>query len=1023
MIVPKHYENLNVLHENTMPNRAYYVPASEMRDDLVEKRENSDRFQLLNGNWKFRYYDSIYDLKEEFYRPEVSVSHYDEIPVPSCWQNYGYDSHQYTNTRYPFPMDPPYVPHENPCGTYIHHFNYEKSGEAPKAYLNFEGVDSCFYVWLNGSYVGYSQVAHSTSEFDVTPYLVEGDNCLAVLVLKWCDGSYFEDQDKFRMSGIFRDVYLLKRPEQGIFDYFAKTILMENNKKAEVEITITYFEKEMPVECAVYDRAGNCVAKAEGVPAAGKLTLLIEDPVCWNAERPYLYTLVLACEGEVLTDRLGIREISVQNGVVKINGAAVKFRGVNRHDSDPETGFTISTGQMKKDMLVMKQHNVNAIRTSHYPNAPQFYQLCDQYGFYVIDEADNESHGTGYIYMGDRSGDAWRVRWNKAIADNPLFTPATVDRTERLVSRDKNRPSVVIWSMGNECSYGCTFEAALAWTKAFDSTRLTHYEGARHRDFSKEYDFSNNDLYSRMYPSLEEIHEYFTRDSVKPYVMCEYSHAMGNGPGDFEDYFKVIDQYDGICGGFVWEWCDHAIYQGRTLDGRKMYLYGGDHGEYPHDGNFCMDGLVYPDRTPHAGLKEFKNVHRPARVVSFNQETGEAVLHNYLDFTDLKDYADITWEMRCDGQIVESGQLDDCAVPHIAPHGEGTVIINTEVPSAGKCYLKVNYVLKNSTELLNAGMRLGFDEIEIKTADARNQKVARLLETCGAEVSAPFTISEDDRYLRVSGDKFTYTYNKLTGCFEEMDFGNSRLLERPIEYNIWRAPTDNDRNIKNVWREAHYDRADSRAYDTDYSVTEQGISIHTTLSVGAVVIQRILNIDAVWTIRPDGKLDASIHVKRDTEFPELPRFGLRLFLPKEMASVTYCGLGPVESYTDKRRASYHGVFTSEVSAMHEDYLRPQENGSHADCDYVSIAGSRAVLTAAGAETFSFNASVYTQEELTEKAHNYELCQSPYTVLCLDYRQDGIGSNSCGPELLKEYRLDEEAFTFTFTLIPGKTDQM
>lgn len=1021
MIVPKHYENLHLLHENTMPNRAYYIPASERRDDLTENREHSDRFQLLNGNWKFRFYESIYDLKEEFYQPGCDTSHYDEIPVPSCWQNYGYDSHQYTNTRYPFPMDPPYVPEENPCGTYVCHFQYERDAAAPKAYLNFEGVDSCFYVWMNGNYVGYSQVAHSTSEFDVTPYLADGDNCLAVLVLKWCDGSYLEDQDKFRMSGIFRDVYLLKRPEQAVFDYFVTTSLTDGGKKASVELAMTFFGAAVPVTCSLYSRDGKLAAKAEGVPEDGKMVLEVENPVCWNAEQPYLYTLVLECENEVITDKLGIREITVEHGVVKINGTAVKFRGVNRHDSDPETGFTISLAQMKKDLLVMKQHNVNAIRTSHYPNAPQFYQLCDQYGFYVIDEADNESHGTGYIYMEDRTGDGWRDRWNRAIADNPEFTEATVDRAQRLVQRDKNRPSVVIWSMGNECAYGCTFEAALAWTKGFDATRLTHYEGARHRAFKKEYDFSNLDLYSRMYPSLEEIHEYFTRNTEKPYVMCEYCHAMGNGPGDFEDYFKVIEQYDGICGGFVWEWCDHAIYQGRTIEGKKMYLYGGDHGEYPHDGNFCMDGLVYPDRTPHTGLKEFKNVHRPARVISYEQETGKAILHNYLDFTDLKDYVAVTWEVRCDGLMIDCGEVACDAMPHIAPHEEGVIEIRTEVPAAGKCYLKVNYLLKNSTELLNAGMRLGFDEIELKTEDSRNQMVSSLLGN-GKAVAAqtPFTISEDDRYLFISGSQFAYTYNKLTGCFTEMEFENCRLLERPMEFNIWRAPTDNDRNIKSIWRSAHYDRAGSRAYETDYTVTEQGLTIRTTLSVCAVVIQRILNVDAVWTVRPDGKLDIELNVRRDTELPELPRFGLRLFLPKEMANVTYCGLGPVESYTDKRRASYHAVFCSPVAELHEDYLRPQENGSHSDCDYVSISGNRAVLIAAGAETFSFNASVYTQEELTEKDHNYELCESGCTVLCLDYRQNGIGSASCGPRLREEYRLDEEKFTFALTLVPGKS---
>ncbi len=1017
MIVPKHYENLHLLHENTMPNRAYYIPASKARFDLVEHRENSDRFKLLNGIWKFRYYDSIYDVKEEFFKKGYDTGNYDDIPVPGCFQNYGYDRHQYTNVRYPFPMDPPYVPSENPCGAYVHHFVYERDENAPRAYLNFEGVDSCFYVWLNGSYVGYSQVSHSTSEFDVTGLIREGENTLAVLVLKWCDGSYLEDQDKFRMTGIFRDVYLLKRPEEGIFDYFFTTTQQEN--QAHIQAAITFLGKEVPIKALVYDTNGKLVASQEGFPQDGKLHLTIENPVLWNAEEPYLYTIVLECQNEVIVDRLGIREITIKDGVVYFNGEKIKFHGVNRHDSDPVTGFVISLEQMKRDLRLMKEHNVNAIRTSHYPDGPQFYQLCDEYGFYVIDEADNESHGTNSIYMEDRSIEAVHGRWNRAIADNPEFTQATVDRAQLLVQRDKNRPSVVIWSMGNECAYGCTFEAALAWTKAFDPSRLTHYESARYRDHGKTYDFSNLDLYSRMYPKLEDIHEYIGRNAGKPFILCEYSHAMGNGPGDLEDYFQVFDQYDQVCGGFVWEWCDHAIYQGRTLDGKPMYLYGGDHGEYPHDGNFCMDGLVYPDRRPHTGLMEFKNVYRPARLLSFDQKKKELVLQNRMDFIELRDYAVIEYEVTCDGAITGRGILGDEDLPEIKPHGKSSITLDFEVPPQGKCYLKIQYLSKQNTALLKAGSLLGFDEILLENEDMRNQTGVCLLEEQESKEGEQvhLAVSEDDRYLFIAGTNFAYTYNKLTGCFEDMAFENRTLLERPMEYNIWRAPTDNDRYIKNKWRAAHYDRAISRAYETSCEVKDGRVEIRTVLSVTADVIQRILMIEALWIIGKDGVLDGKLHVKKDMEFPELPRFGLRLFLPKTMDRVTYYGLGPVENYMDKRRASHHGLFTATVKEMHEDYLRPQENGSRSDCDFVTINGGGASLSAVSKQAFSFQASVYTQEELTEKAHNYELAPSGYTVLCLDYRQDGIGSASCGPDLLSKYRFNEEEFVFEVRLVP------
>ncbi len=1036
MIVPGYYEDLKVLHKNTMPNRAYYIPAS-MRMDGIRM---TDRFMLLSGQWKFRYFDSIYDAKEEFFAEGYDTAEFDTVTVPGVWQNYGYDRHQYTNTRYPFPVDPPYVPQKNPCGEYVRTFTYHRDEKAPKAFLNFEGVDSCFYVWVNGVFVGYSQVSHSTSEFDVTQNLREGENTLAVLVLKWCDGSYMEDQDKFRMSGIFRDVYLLRRPEEGIFDYFVKAQPSEDYKSGRVEISFKYLNQPVDVKASLFDREGKRISETEVKDQ--KAVMEVEKAHLWNAEEPYLYTLVLETAGEVISDQVGIREIHVTDGVLYINGVKVKFHGTNRHDSDPKTGFVISPVQLLKDLKLMKEHNMNAIRTSHYPNAPWAYQLYDQLGFYVIDEADNESHGTIDVYAKELTTEekvkCWNemvekgredmfmrnpdfaVRfehWSEAISDNPEFIPSTVDRTQRCVERDKNRPCVVIWSMGNECAYGCTFEEALAWTKEFDPTRLTHYESALYTTKKRKYNFDNLDTYSRMYPTLDEIHSYFKKDGTKPFIMCEYCHAMGNGPGDLEDYFQVVESYDGACGGFMWEWCDHAIDMGKTINGKKMYAYGGDHNEHPHDGNFCMDGLVYPDRTPHTGLLEFKNVYRPARVTAFDQEKKEITLKNYMDFTNLKDYLTVAYEVLCDGVSVESGVIDSEELLNIPAHGERTVPASFTVPTEGKCCLKVSYLLKDGDAVLNAGHLLGFEEVELANAQRQNRKVKALFATGGG--TADFRVEEEDAEVTVSTPAFTYVYDKLTGLFKEMVYGNHNLLEQPMEFNVWRAPTDNDRNIKEEWRKAQYDRTVTRAYETEVTAGKDKVVIGTTLSISAVYIQRILNIRALWTILPDGAVDVDLKVEKNPIFPFLPRFGLRLFLPKSMTKVTYCGIGPEESYIDKRRAGYHGVFETNVKAMHEDYIRPQENGSHFDCDYVILQGGKATLTVAGEETFSFNASVYTQEELTEKAHNYELEESPYTVLCVDYRQSGIGSNSCGPELAEEYQLNEEAFEFRVRFVPER----
>lgn len=1019
MIVPRHYEDLKIMHENTMPSRAYYMPASHDMGPLVEDRFSSDRVICMNGTWEFQYFNSIYDLQEKFYEQGYDCSRFTQVEVPGVWQNYGYDSHQYTNVRYPIPLDPPYVPQENPCGAYVRKFYYEIPEEAPRAYLNFEGVDSCFYVWVNGKYVGYSQVSHATSEFDVTEVLKNGENTLAVLVLKWCDGTYLEDQDKFRMSGIFRDVYFVNRPENVVYDYFTTTEIQE--EQAVITVQASYQGKAVPTKLTLYDAEHKEIASQVfqeniGTVYTHKAVILVKEPNLWNPEQPYLYTLVLETEGEVITDRIGLREICVKDAVLYVNGTAIKFKGVNRHDSDPVTGFVIGLEQMKKDLQMMKESNFNAVRSSHYPNVPYFYQLCDEYGFFVIAEADNESHGTQSQYLKDSNWENVSRKWNERISDNPEFIPATLNRTKLCVHREKNRPCIIIWSMGNECGYGCTFEEALKWTKGFDSTRLTCYESSFYRSDRRKYDYSNIDIFSRMYPSLEEIQEYMDKKPDKPLLLIEYCHAMGNGPGDLEDYFQIIYEYDVLCGGFVWEWCDHAIYQGQAANGKEKYLYGGDFGEEVHDGNFCMDGLVYPDRTPHTGLLEYQNVYRPARVVSFCQKTGELCLENYMNYVDLKDYIYLVYEVNCDGKLLEKKQF--ILQESVLPHKKGTILLDITVPDSGKCYLKVSYHLKHGTSVMAQGSRMGFDEILLKNQDGRNQQATALLET-QEQKEAEVQVSETDRFLSVRSDTFFYVYNKLSGLFEQLSVDGEELLETPMELNIWRAPTDNDRKIKQEWIDAGYDRSKARAYDTHWEMNGEGIRIYSTVSVAAVAIQKVLDIEAVWKIYRTGEISVKMHVKKDREFPQLPRFGIRLFLRGEYENLKFYGLGPHESYRDKCRSCSHGLYDTTVEEQHEDYICPQENGSHTDCDYLMLEKENQTVTAVSSRPFSFNVSYYSQEELTRKAHNFELEKSGSTIVCLDYAQNGIGSNSCGPELRKEYQFTEETFTFDMKFLFGK----
>ncbi|MCC8170126.1 MAG: beta-galactosidase, partial [Oscillospiraceae bacterium] len=526
-----YHENPKILHVGTEDSRAYYIPFSDRMRALSNVREQSDRFISLNGEWNFEYYNSVYDF-------DGFENLTNKIPVPSCWQNHGYDTHMYTNVRYPFPYEPPYVPNFTPCGAYSREFTVDVKG---RFYLNFEGVDSSFYLWINDSFVGYSQVSHSTSEFDITDYVNRENNRICVLVLKWCDGSYLEDQDKFRMSGIFRDVYLLKRSENHIKDFFIKT---------GTDGTVSV-EADREAKYTLLDLNGYEIGSAEGESAC----LKIENPILWTSETPLLYTLIIEAAGEVIVQKIGLREISISGGVIYLNGKKLRIKGVNRHDSDPVKGYTISREQALTDLRLMKEHNINAVRTSHYPNSPWFTELCDELGFYVVDEADVEIHGTSAIYGGSQENTFG------LLAQDERFYDAILDRVQRCVIRDKNRTSVIFWSLGNEGGYGEGFENAGRWVKEYDDMRLLHYESSVWETGGHKNDTSMLDVMSNMYATPERIRDYFeNKEDSKPFIQCEYIHAMGNGPGGIDEYIELMDKYDGFVGGFVWEWCDHAVY-------------------------------------------------------------------------------------------------------------------------------------------------------------------------------------------------------------------------------------------------------------------------------------------------------------------------------------------------------------------------------------------------------------------------------------------------------------------------------
>lgn len=981
MKLEKLHENPEVLHVGTETERSYYIP--------LDKNGNEQKM-LLNGDWMFNYYESVEDIDGDFASTGFDYNSFKTIPVPGCFQVYGFDYNQYTNANYPFPNDPPYIPDRNPCGAYITTFCVTEELACKRLFLDFEGVDSCFYVWINGEFTGYSEVSHSTSEFEITRFVNLGINELKVLVFKWCTGSYLEDQDKFRMSGIFRDVYVIARPKEFVRDFMIRTDLLEDGSAGiNIKIDTT---AEIEVTCHVFDSRKNLIGETKIL--RNEAEFIIKEPILWSAENPYLYTVLISTDEEKIIQRVGIKHIDISEGVFLFNKVPIKCKGVNRHDSNAYTGYTISREQAIADLKLMKENNINAIRTSHYPNAPWFTELCDEYGFYVIAEADIEMHGT-------RRG---KGNVPQMVCNASPYREAVLDRVKRSVIRDQNRTCVIMWSLGNEAGYGKNFELAGKWIKAYDKSIPVHYESVIWDPDAAE---DITDVYSRMYPSIQEIDEYFADDKIKkPYVLCEFVHSMGNGPGDIEDYYQRIYKYAGMIGGFVWEWCDHGIFMGKAENGKDMFYYGGDSGEYPHDGNFCMDGLIYPDRRPHTGLFELRNVTRPVRAELVDGDiTNGIMIKNMLDFTDIKDAVKIVYEIYADGELRDVGELN---CPSVKPHETGIVKWNRQqLPKNSKdITVRLIYKQLSKTALVAKGQELGFEQFIIKEEPAILAPV---------DYKGTIKVVETEKAYVLNGEKFTYVFGKREGMWLSLEREDTRLLESPMLYNIFRAPTDNDRNIINKWRQADYEHICTKVCDILCEVKEEAVTIKAKLRLAPMSQTNLLKLDSEWQVYPDGTIDCNIAGEKNKAYVFLPRFGIRLTMPKQFSRVRYYGYGPYESYCDKHHASYLKCFESSVSELHEDYIRPQENGNHYGCRFMELSDGIKTVRFEGEKSFEFNASYYTIEELMSKKHNYELEEADYLTLCLDYRQSGVGSNSCGPELLPEYRMDDEIFNWKFRM--------
>lgn len=991
------HKGIDVLHYGCEAPHAYFIPYHSVQAAAKGNRAESRYFKSLCGEWDFKFFPSALDLPD--FTKEDPVLDYEKIPVPMSWQmltDRGYDKPNYTNVRYPIPCDPPHVPDENPCALYRRYFTVsEEAIDQKEVFLNFEGVDSCFYLYINNEFVAYSQVSHMTSEINVTPYLEIGQNEIKVLVFKWSDGTYLEDQDKWRTSGIIREVYLLFRDYVRINDIYVKTILSPDFSSVRVEAEITGSEN-LQFRWMIADAEGKTVAAGYGDVFAR-----IDEPRLWSDENPYLYTLILQSGSEHICQKIGFRRIKSENGVIYINGKPIKFKGVNRHDSHPYLGSATPMESMLGDIFIMKQNNVNTVRTSHYPNDPRFAELCDKYGIYMIDEADLETHG---IY---ETGDG------RYLTNHPDWEDAYVDRMRLLLERDKNHPCVVMWSLGNESDFGENHRAMARYIKSRDTSRLVHYEGCRHVLLEEEMarameeDEYLIDVASRMYAKADEMLKYVEELPYElPFFQCEYCHAMGNGPGDLAAYWEEFRKSDRLSGGCVWEMLDHSV----AIDdeyGKPRFTYGGDFGDQPNDGNFCVDGLVYPDRRLHTGMLEVKQVYAPLTVAAKNIASGLFTLKSYRYFTLLSDIA-LTYVIERNGEIVAQGRVWDS---DIAPMSEIDFHIDYPQPLSGRVFITFTARYEEASEWAEQGYEIASYQFEIPTEE----------DTVEDGEKNHVIVEESATEYVISVGETVYTFDKRKGLLVGIENNGKALLCEPMIPTVWRAPLDNDRNIRRDWQGKGYHRAFTKCYFvSDVKTTEQGegVYLEAELALGGHINRPILRTKITYTVKATGELQISQDVKVDNEFPFLPRYGMKIVMPERSERMAYFGMGPMEAYADKHLAARMGFFKSTVHENFEHYVMPQENSAHVGTEWASVwslAGHG--LMFASAATMTFNAQHYSAETLTEAKHDYELVPDKKTYVYIDYKQSGSGSNSCGPALAEKYRLDEKEFEYSFAIKP------
>lgn len=1003
----KTWENHQIDGINRMPARAHFLTFPSKEKALLNNNRYTHAFKNLNGVWKFMFLDALEYSPEGFFNSDFDVTKMDDITVPGNWQLQGYGKMHYSDLWYNFPINPPYVPTENPTGIYKRTFFVEESYRDKKIIIRFCGVDSAYHLWINGKEVGYSKVARNESEFDITDLIRVGEeNDVTVRVYQWSDGTYLEDQDMWWESGIFRDVELIGVPKDGINDYKVIADLDDEYKngifKVEAFLRTT---KEVNVTFELVDAGENTVFTKTVVAKEGKACIdeVIADVNHWTAETPYLYKLFMTVEDngqivEVIPQNVGFRNIRLNGETFLVNGVAIKFKGVNRHDYSPQNGRVVSREEIEKDIILMKQFNINAIRTSHYPNSYYLYDLCDEYGMYLIAETDLECHG--FELTGD-------YKW---ITDDPSWELAYVSRMTRMIERDKNHPAIIFWSLGNESAFGCNFRKMTDVAHEMDPTRLVHYEG--------DFDVESADVYSTMYTWIENPKKpYLMKDiiekSKKPHIHCEYCHAMGNGPGNLKDYQDLVYAHDKLQGGFVWEWFDHGI-ESFTESGEKYYRYGGDFGDDPSNKDFCIDGLIMPDRTPSPGLYEYKKVIEPITTTAVDIQKGIINLLSRYDFANL-DRFNLVYKVMEDDVILQTGFM---AVPSIEARANKDITLPynlsaIKVKPGAHYYVNISYQLREDTRYASSGHELATAQFELPLYK----------EGIVVRPEGILNVEKEHTTLHVKGANFSLDFNLVNGNLMNIVRDGMQVLSKGPRLTLWRAPISNDMEIIDKLKKVYFLHLEHEVVmNIDYHMEGNILKVEVDTINSTTNSAWHFKTKYVYTVCPSGDIlidvEGTPSGRVDLAPDMLPRIGVSMHLDKSMEHVRYFGMGPGENYADSKEAAQMGLYANTVDGLFTNYVIPQENGNHMGCKWVSMTNDRGMGLLASTEgDFNFSASWYEDKDLDDAKHTCDLVKRDYIVFNVDYKQNALGTNSCGQWQLDKYRAKFEDFKLSFRLTP------